>query len=562
MEERTPSELAADPLLETAPRFSLLWLIPLIAAVVAGWLAWQTLSERGPLITITFSSAEGIVAGQTRVKHKAVDLGEVRSVRLTPDMKRVVVEVRMRREAASLLTDHARFWVVRPRFTAGSFSGLETLVSGSYIEIDPGTPGGAARRAFTGLEAPPAVRSDEPGRTFRLHAARLGALGVGSPVLFRDATVGEVIGYELGGPGKETLIRVFIRAPYADFVHQGSYFWNDSGFSVNMAGGGLRLEFQSVQALLSGAIAFDTPEEAEGRPLAANDADFTLYPDHAAATTARYADSIPILVHFRGSVRGLSVGAPVEIYGIQIGEVTDVKLQYDFEHKQLDVPVRLIVQPGRISAPNAPPPTLERAIESLKELTAQGLRAQLRTGNYLTGQLYVAFDFFPDAKPASITVEDGTIVVPSEPSDLENMAMLVSTLEKKLASLPIEDIVNNLDATLRGLNKIANGPELAATLKEASVTLATVQRMTKTADQGLARLPAISAELEASLQRANHLLAGLEASYGNASPLPRDLERVLAEMDEAARSIRSLADLLDQHPEALIRGRAGPVQER
>lgn len=562
MEERTPSELAADPLLETAPRFSLLWLIPLIAAVVAGWLAWQTLSERGPLITISFSSAEGIVAGQTRVKHKAVDLGEVRSVRLTPDMKRVVVEVRMRREAAPLLTDHARFWVVRPRFTAGSFSGIETLVSGSYIEIDPGAPGGTARRDFTGLEAPPAVRSDEPGRTFRLHATRLGALGVGSPVLFRDATVGEVIGYELGGPGKETLVHIFVRAPYADFIHQGTYFWNDSGFSVSLAGGGLHVELQSVQALLSGAIAFDTPEEAERRPVAANEADFTLYPDHEAATTARYADSIPILVHFHGSVRGLSVGAPVEIYGIQIGEVTDIKLQYDFEHKRLDVPVRLIVQPGRISAPNAPPPTLERAIESLKTLTAQGLRAQLRTGNYLTGQLYVAFDFFLDAKPASITVEDGTIVVPSEPSDLENITLLVSTLEKKLAALPIEDIVTNLDATLRGLNRITNGPELAATLREASVTLANVQRMTKNADEGLARLPAISAELEASLKRANHLMAGLEASYGGASPLPRDLERVLAEMDEAARSIRSLADLLDQHPEALIRGRAGPVQER
>ncbi len=562
MEDRAPPELAADPLIETAPRFSLLWLIPLIAAVVAGWLAWQTLSARGPLITITFSSAEGIVAGQTRVKHKAVDLGEVRSVRLTPGMKRVVVEVRMRREAAPLLTDHARFWVVRPRFTAGSFSGLETLVSGSYIEVDPGAPGGTARRAFTGLEAPPAVRSDEPGRTFRLHADRLGALGVGSPVLFRDATVGEVIGYELGGPGRGTLIRIFVRAPYADFIHQGSYFWNDSGFSLNMSGGGVRFEMQSIQAVLSGAIAFDTPEEARANPLAPNDADFTLYPDHEAASTARYADSIPILVHFHGSVRGLAVGAPVEIYGIQIGEVTDVKLQYDFERKQLDVPVRMIVQPGRISAPNAPPPTLERAIESLKALTAQGLRAQLRTGNYLTGQLYVAFDFFPDAKPASVTVEDGTIVVPSEPSDLENIARLASTLEKKLAGLPVDDIVNNLDATLRGLNKIANGPELAATLKEASATLAHVQKMTQSADESLARLPAISAELQTSLERANHLLAGLEASYGSASPVPRDLERVLAEMDEAARAIRSLADLLDQHPEALIRGRSGPVQER
>lgn len=556
----------AEPLLEREPRLSLIWIIPLVAVVVAAWLGWRTLSQEGPLITLTFTTADGLTAGQTRVKHKAVDLGTVRAIRLSADMSHVIVEVRMRREATAVLTDHARVWVVRPRLTPSSVSGLETLVSGSFIEIDPGAPGGAEQRAFKGLEQPPAVRSGEPGHTYVLHTRRLGSLGIGSPVLFRDASVGEVLSYDLGAPGGEAVVRVFVRAPFDAYIHQGSYFWNESGLSVNAGSGGLHLEVQSIQALLTGAVAFDTPPEARSAPLAADGGDFTLYADRTAAAASRYTNSIALVVHFHGSVRGLATGAPVEIYGIQIGEVTDVKLQYDFTTKTLDVPVRLTIQPDRISAPGAPPATRGRALESLAALTKNGLRAQLRTANYLTGQLYVAFDFFPGAKPATVGEEDGAIVMPSQPSDLETLTHMVDSLGRKLEALPIERIAGNLDSSLAAVAGIATGKELKTTLQSAAATMASAQTLLRqintNAGPALARLPQISADLQASLDRANRLMAALETGYGAKSPLPRDLERLIGEMNDAARAIRSLADLLDQHPEALVRGRSGPVEER
>jgi len=554
------------PELEPAPRLSLIWVIPLVAAAIALWLGWRTLSEEGPVVTLSFKTADGLTPGQTRVKHKAVDLGTVRSIRLSADMSHVVVEVRMRREATPILTDHARFWVVRPRLTPSSVSGLETLVSGSYIEIDPGPPGGTTARRFTGLEQPPAIRSDEPGRTYVLHTAKLGSLGIGSPVLFRDAQVGEVLGYDLGAPGGEAVVRVFVRAPYDGYIREGSYFWNESGLAITAGAEGIHLELQSLQALLAGAVAFATPPEARTKPLAAAGSDFPLYSDEKAALSARYTNTIALLVRFQGSVRGLAVGAPVEIFGIQIGEVTEVKLQYDFAKKTLDVPVRFSVQPDRISAPGAPPTTPERALESLRALTAKGMRAQLRTANYLTGQLYIALDFFADAKPAEISESDGAIVIASQPSDLESLTHMLDTVGRKLDAVPIERIAGNLDATLAALNTIANGPELKAALSASAATMATAQtllhRVDTDATPALKRLPALSAELQATLDHANRLMIGMETGYGGASPLPRDLERLITQMNEAARAIRALADLLDQHPEALVRGRNGTVQER
>ncbi len=205
-------------------------------------------------------------------------------------------------------------------------------------------------------------------------------------------------------------------------------------------------------------------------------------------------------------------------------------------------------------------------MESLTTLTRNGLRAQLRTANYLTGQLYVAFDFFPEAKPATVREEDGAIVVPSQPSDFETLARMVDVIGRKLEAVPIERIAGNLDSSLAALNGLATGKELKTTLQSVAATMASAEILLRQinthAGPALARLPQISADLEVSLDRANHLMAALETGYGANSPLPRDLERLVGEMNDAARAIRSLADLLDQHPEALVRGRGGPVEER
>ena len=256
-------------------RFPIIWLVPIVAALISLYLAITYLADQGPLITITFNTASGITAQQTEVKHKDVALGTVENVHLTPDMKRVTVHVRMKREGAAIMTDHARFWVVRPRLSTGNISGLETLVSGAYIEVDPGAPNGAQKSDFVGLEDPPGVRSDEPGTMYMLRSARLGAIGPGAPVFYRDVTVGEVLSYDLGDGLGPVTIRVFVRAPFDKFVHDGTHFFNASGLSVNVGAEGLHVEMESLQALLSGGIAFETPKFIASEPKSTENHEFS-----------------------------------------------------------------------------------------------------------------------------------------------------------------------------------------------------------------------------------------------------------------------------------------------
>jgi len=197
--------------IEHRRRLSLIWAIPVVTVIIGGWLAWRTLSERGPLITVTFETAEGLQADQSHVRHKDVDMGVVQKVGLTPDLRRVQVTVRMNREAEPLLTDKAQFWVVRPRFFAGSISGLQTLFSGSYIDLLPAAGGGQPQRDFVGLENPPVLQSDVPGRTFLLAAKRIGSLNLGSPIMFRDLEAGEILGWDIGEMARDITVHAFVR---------------------------------------------------------------------------------------------------------------------------------------------------------------------------------------------------------------------------------------------------------------------------------------------------------------------------------------------------------------
>jgi paraquat-inducible protein B len=240
-------------------RLSLIWAIPIVTALIGAWLAWSTLSERGPLITIQFQTAEGLTAGQSQVRHKDVVMGQVTRIVLSQDLQHVEVTVRMNREAEPLLTEKASFWVVKPRFFAGSISGLQTLVSGAYIELSPTAGGGETRRQFVGLEEPPVMQTDVPGRIFLLHAPRIGSLSLGSPVFYRDLTVGQVLGWDVADMARSVTIHAFVRAPYDQYVHDNSRFWNASGASIQFRANGLQLQVESLRAIILGGIAFETP---------------------------------------------------------------------------------------------------------------------------------------------------------------------------------------------------------------------------------------------------------------------------------------------------------------
>jgi paraquat-inducible protein B len=544
--------------------FSAIWLLPIIAAAIGAYLAFNTLSQRGPLITITFKTADGLTAGQTKVKHKAVDLGTVESIRLSPDLNNVIVRVRMQAEADPYLTDHARFWAVRPRLSANNISGLETLISGAYIEMDPGLKGGSSQRDYTALEDPPGVRSDEPGSNFTLETGRIGSLGTGSPVFYRDIPVGEVLGYSLPEGNGPITVRVFVRAPYDKWVRRGSHFWNASGVRVELGAKGVHFELESLQAVLSGGVAFNTPEDARNTPVAPPGSTYKLYASEDDANSASYTQRLPFVLYFQSSAAGLAVGAPVQLYGIQIGTVTAITLQFDPKQASARVRVAIEIQPERLTSLN------DGANEPLdvmaQHLVDKGMRAELSTTSYLTGSLAVSLEFPPNEPPAKIGHEGDLLVLPTEAGGFSGLTQALSDVAQKLDAVPFAQIGGNANALLANLNGLLAGSEVKQAIGSISSTMNDVQALVKHANAGLEplfrRLPDMSADLQQTLARSNRLVGSVDSSYGSNSQFQRDLERLMSQLNDTARSIRLLADFLDRHPESLIRGRTEQGAER
>jgi paraquat-inducible protein B len=554
---KAPSGLA-QAIRRARPPFSLMWLVPLVAALISIYLAINFLATRGPLITISFATANGITAGQTELQHKAVSLGTVEDVHLSEDMSRAVVHIRVKKQGERLLTDHARFWVVRPRFTPGNISGLETLVSGAYIEVDPGEPGGTPQWDFRGLEDPPGVRSDEPGKTYRLRAAQLGSIGPGTPVFYRDVNVGEVLSYDLGDGLGPIMINVFVKSPFDKFVHDETHFFNSSGISVGFGPQGVHVELQSLQALLSGGITFETPRFMAASPPSKGDHEFPLYEDKSRADAAGFAQNIPLVTYFTDSVSGLGRGSLVEVFGLQIGTVTDVRLVMDQQTLKLRARVAFNIQPERIMSDSE-----LRRQQSPEAVTAamvkMGMRVVLESSNFITGQKDLSMQFVPDAPETSIGHEAGALVLPSQGGGIDSITANLSDITKKLKAIPFDEIGKNLNEALRSVNKTVSGPDMQEALHRLSETLADVQRLVQHADAGMApvlkKLPRISDDLQQAVSHANTLLG--EGGYGGNSDFQRNMERLLDQVNSTARSIRLLADFLDRHPEALLTGRSG-----
>ena len=542
---------------DTRRRPSPIWLIPIVSVLIGGWLVWDTLSKRGPLVTITLKAAEGLKAGQSTVKHRDVDVGLVEGIALSPDLSQVTLTVRMNRDAEPLLAEGARFWVVKPRLFAGSLSGLGTLLSGSYIGIAPSGSQGPRQTRFTGLDDPPLLRADVPGRTFMLRADRLGSISLGSPIFYRDLPVGEVLGWDLGEMAENATVHAFIRAPFDRYVRDGSRFWNASGVSVKLGADGVQLQLESLRALLLGGIAFDTPTAVRTAAVSATDHVFPLHPSQEAANNAAYHRRVQFVSYFPGSVGGLGPGSPVTFQGLRVGHVTGLDLEYDAASDALRVPVRFEVEPERIAE--------VRLIEgrgpvaNTRMLVERGLRAKLESANLLTGQMQVALEMVAQAGPAELRVEGDVLVLPNVPGQFAGITDTVNQLLAKLEKLPFEQIGQSVADTLKGVDGLVNGPELKQSLVALQATLASVQDLAKQLDQGLApavrQLPGIASGLQGTVTQANRLLLSTDRGYGEHSRFSRDVDRLMQQLNDAARSLRILADLLTRHPEALVRGR-------
>jgi paraquat-inducible protein B len=552
----TPAPVPPAPRVDRKRRLPAIWLIPIVAALAALYLGWITLSEKGPTITISFQTADGLEAGKTLIKHKEVVFGTVRSLALSEDLSHVEVTAEMTKEAAAHLRQTTRFWVVRPRLSAsGGLSGLGTIVSGAFIELDPGQ--GDSARSFTGLEDPPVVRAGVAGTAFILKADRIGSVGPGSPIYFRDLQVGEVMGFDSANLETGVTIHAFVRAPYDGYVHDGTRFWNASGISIGTGPEGFKIQLESLAAVLAGGIAFDTPATARiGEPSKAG-AVFTLFKDATSSQESDYTIRLPYLVYFDGSVDGLAPNAPVEWRGIKVGRVLDLKLEYDAAADKLRIPVVIEIEPQRVALVGE-----KQGFgtgEYMPELVRRGLRAQLKTASLLTGQLMVSLDFMPDAPPATMGTGERYPVIPSVPGDLAAAMRSVNGILEKISALPLDKVVQQADATLKSFETLTSSPEITESLRSLAGTLAATQQLVSQANTNLgpamAKLPPLLVTAQQAVQRLSGTLLSVNNGYGNDSTFKRDLVRLLGQVEDTLRSVRVLTDYLEQHPEALIRGK-------
>lgn len=546
-------------------RISLIWAIPVISLAVGGWLVWDTYSKRGPKVTITFDQGDGLTSGQSVVKHRDVTLGTVTAVKLTPDMNHVNVTVQMTRDATPLINSLTKFWIVRPRFFAGSFSGLGTLLSGPYIDLLPGPAGGKPATKFTGLEDPPVLQSETPGRTFLLQAKRIGSVSLGAPIFFRDLQVGQILGWDIGDMAKEVTIHAFVRAPYDSYVKDDSQFWNASGLAINLGAEGVQVQVQSLNALLLGGIAFSTPDDAAQQPESASHHAFPLYLSADDAKEATYARKVNFVSYFSGSVAGLAAGSPVTLHGLKIGEVTSVDMVYDAKSHQILAPVHFEIQPQRIKNINEDV-VAAGPLTNLRTLVARGARAQIQKANLLTGQSEIALVQVPDAPPAEVTIQGTDIVFPTAPGAFDSISSSVTTLLNKINAMPFDQMSASLTSTLSGLDKITNGPETKQAVDALSKTLVESETLVKqlNTDVGpaLKSLPQLTRQLNTAVGSLNTVLVSANTGYGADSRFNRQLDRLMVQFNDMAQSFRALADLLASHPEALLRGRTNTGTEK
>jgi len=520
-----------EAVIRTRKSFSIVWLVPLVAVLIGGWLAYKALSERGPSITITFNSAAGLEAGKTKIKHKDVEIGKVVSISLSKDLSQVVVTAELAKGIESYLTDRARFWVVRARIAASEVSGLRTLFSGAYIALDPGK-GGKPLRAFTGLETPPIATADVPGRHFLLRADRLHSLETGSPGYFRQIEVGQGGSYELDEYNRKIDIKVFIYAPHDRLVHKNTRFWNAGGLDVSIDANGVRVDTPSLVSLMIGGVAFTTPMDLEFGGFAEDGDVFPLYDNYQDTLQKKYTKKEYWVLNFDGSVRGLSHGAPVEFKGIRIGQVVDVSLQFDAKKLIYSIPVLIEIEPERIVTTGELPSVSDRR-KFMYALVAKGLRAQLKTGSLLTGQMFVDLVIQPGEPTRHIVWNDKYPELPTVQAPLEKISAALAQTLDKLQKIPLEEIGSEVRTAVQNLNE---------TLKQTKIL---VQKLDAK----------LEPEVRATLVQAQKTLGSMENVLSSDSPLNQKTSRAMVELAAAARSIRVLMDYLERHPDALLFGK-------
>jgi paraquat-inducible protein B len=537
MSDREPTSEPGTPLpkpeVRTGRRWSLslIWLVPAVAALAGFVLVLRAWLASGPVITIRFDSAEGLEAGATEVRYKDVVVGKVKRIRLSDDHEHVLVKVELSNDAADLAVEDTQFWIVRPRIGLGGVSGLSTLLSGAYIGVDLGRSK-EDRSEFDGLEVPPAVTTDQKGRRYILEAADLGSLDIGSPLYFRREQVGRVVAHKLRADGQGVTLEIFVDSPYDRFVTRNARFWNASGVDVTANASGFKLDTQSLASVVAGGIAFQAPGGEPVGAVVAENAHFALFDDRNAAMAPPDGVAMNVRMRFNQSMRGLAIGAPIDFRGVVLGNVTASALDYDTDARKLFAVIDARIYPERLGQ------LFERqikkagdedraAVDFFTRMIGYGLRAQMRPGNLLTGQLYISLDFDRKATKVKVDRNARPFELPTVTGGLEEIQQQIADIVNKIDQIPFDEIGNNLNSTLKSADSL---------LKQLDGEVTPEARQ-------------LIREARAAVEAANRNM------LSSGSPLQRNAQDTLASVERMARSLRELADYLKRHPQSLVFGK-------
>lgn len=532
-EQSMTNQTSGLPRVSQRPKRNLgwVWLIPLVAALVGLSILYHSWSKQGPRILITFQSATGLEAGKTQLRYRDVVIGLVKEIRLTEMRDKVVVEAELNKDAAGMANEATQFWVVKPRIGISGVSGLSTLMSGAYIETDTkhGALGKATQKQFNGLEEPPPITSDRPGTRFVLRSDDLGSLSVGAPIYMRRLQVGMISSYKLEPEGKFIEIEVFIDAPYDRYVDGSTRFWNESGVDVTLSPDGMQINTQSLVSLIAGGVSFGS--FGKPRDIAEVGRMFKLYDNRRAAEIEPQGVAVPIHMRFQQTTRGLKVGAGVDFHGVDIGTVNSVALDFDIASSKFFTSVTATLYPERLGLVyremNMSRRSVEQLTDSLALMTRRGLRAQLRTANILTGQLYIVLEDFPNAPKIDPVNAEVPFKMPTVASDdLDKLQQQVTSIVNKLDKIPFESI----------------GTEVNEMIKQIKVLSATLDKSV------VPKLASTLSQVELAVKNLNGLIAP-------GSPITASAEAMLEDLRRSLRSLRGLTDSLQTQPDSLITGR-------
>jgi paraquat-inducible protein B len=547
-------------------KISMVWIVPLVVVVLGATILYKTLRDAGIPIVLTFETAEGLEAGKTSIRYKDVEIGLVDAIRVSDDATHVVLDATLIRRAEMYLVETTRFWVVRPRVTLQGITGLGTLLSGAYINFDPGTEGKPVRE-FKGLEVPPMLELGSDVRQYILHAEELGSISVGSPIIYRGFIVGEVLSYRMMDDDTAVEIKFYVRDPHHEQVFTDSKFWDVSGMDVKAGADGLDIKIASVESLMIGGIAFETPKQfSRGVPAK----EHTIFLLHRRHSDINYYENLKrkIRFYFDDSLRGLSEGAPIEYRGIKIGEVVDIAAEFDEETMEIRLPVTAEIEPERLTVLGADLDLSEKAAaERMSRFIELGIRGQLKSGSLISGALFIDLVMEPDTP---IRLKSGpNPEIPEFPTIRSRGQQIMTSVQDvvakldhfmtKLNKLELEELVSSAAGAAEGIETLVKSEDLNGAVESAKELLEATQPVMKEIEQLVAEADTGLAEIRSGildiLERAETTMADLNALLAEGSPTQTDLRAMLQEITGMARSLRTLTDYLERHPEALIKGK-------